>query len=61
MTEKIVGAIKISYTGSIFGLLVEWLTDLTVQTAFWEIGARAAFSEIAHPRTGLLDRGAEFL
>jgi len=24
--------------GIYFGLLVEWLTDLTVQTAFWEMG-----------------------
>jgi len=38
MTEKIVGPIKLSYTGSIFGLFLELLTDLTVQTAFVEMG-----------------------
>jgi hypothetical protein len=33
MTEKIVGSIKKSYTGSISVYFLEWLTDLTVQTA----------------------------
>jgi len=52
-----VGPIKLSYTGSIFGLFLELLTDLTVQTAFVEMGSRAAF-RITLRRRGLMTRSS---
>jgi hypothetical protein len=39
------------YISHNFDLLVEWLTDLTVQTAFWEMGRerRSAESRFLEP------------